>query len=75
MLNHRIVGDSVTLMAEAPESPVEELTVDVIAADAIAYAAKEPVFDVRDLPGRITDEERIFIGEALEDSGLFTKAV
>jgi hypothetical protein len=74
MLSHRLVGDMVSLMAETAEEPVEELAMDVVAADAIAHVAKEPVFDVRDLPGRITDEERILIGQALEDSGLFTKA-
>jgi hypothetical protein len=73
VLSHRIVGDSVMLMADTPGEPIEELAVDVVAADAIAHAAKEPMFDVRDLPGAITDEERTFIGEALEDSGLFTK--
>jgi hypothetical protein len=73
MLSHRIFGDRVALMAETPDEPVDELAIDVIAADAIAYATKEPVFDVRDLPGSITDEERTFIAEALEDSGLFTK--
>jgi hypothetical protein len=74
MLSHRIVGDTVSLMAETAEEPVDELAMDVVAAEAIAYAAGEPMFDVRDLPGRITDEERILIGQALEDSGLFTKA-
>ena len=73
ILSHRIVGDSVTLAAEAPEASVDELAMDVIAADAVAFAAQEQVFDVHDLPGAITDEERTFIGEALEDSGLFTK--
>ncbi|MFE3799079.1 hypothetical protein [Nocardia tengchongensis] len=52
---------------------VEDLAMNIVAADAIAYAAEEPVFDARDLPGRITDEERILIAEALEDSGLFTR--
>jgi len=73
MLSHRVFGDMVALIVETPDEPVDELAINLIAADAIAYAAKEPVFDVRDLPGNITDEERIFIAEALEDSGLFTK--
>jgi hypothetical protein len=72
-LSHRIVGNRVALMVDGPGDSVQELAVDVIAADAIAYAAKEPVFDARDLPGAITDEERTFIAEALEDSGLFTR--
>lgn len=73
VLTHRIVGDSVTLTAQAPEAPVDELAMDVVAAEAIAFATHEQVFDVGDLPGPITDEERTLIGEALEDSGLFTK--
>ena len=72
-MSHKMFGDMVALMVETQDEPVDELAIDVIAAEAIAYAAKEPMFDVRDLPGRITDEERTFIGEALEDSGLFTK--
>lgn len=73
MLSHRIVGDNVSLLAEAPQQTVEELAMDVVAAEAVAFAAKETVFDVRDLPGAITDDERTLIGEALEDSGLFTR--
>ncbi|MFF0614029.1 hypothetical protein ACFYUD_35725 [Nocardia tengchongensis] len=73
MLSRRIVGDTVALMTETTAGPVEDLAMNVVAADAIAYAAKEPLFDARDLPGRITDEERILIAEALEDSGLFTR--
>lgn len=73
MLSRRIVGDMVALMAETSAEPVEELAMDVVAADAIAYAAEQAVFDARELPGRITDEERILIAEALEDSGLFTR--
>ena len=73
-LSHHVVGDTVSMMAHTPADAIAELTVDVVAADAIAYAAREPEFDVRDLPGRITDEERVELAEALEDSGLFTKA-
>jgi hypothetical protein len=73
MLSHRVVGDMVALMAETPGETVEELAMDVVATDAIAFAAKEPVFDARDLPGGITDVERTVIAGALEDSGLFTK--
>jgi hypothetical protein len=72
-LSHRIVGDNVTLMVDAPEKPVDELAMDVIAAEAIAYVAEEAAFDVRHLPGAITDDERTIIGEALEDAGLFTR--
>ena len=57
-------GDMVALMVETQDEPVDELAMDMIAAEAIAYAAKKPMFDVRDLPGRITNEERTFIGEA-----------
>lgn len=72
-MSHQIFDDMVALMVETQDEPVDELAVDVIATEAIAYAARTPMFDVRELPGRITDEERTFIGEALEDTGLFTK--
>lgn len=72
-LSHRVTDDAVSLLAETPGGAVEELTVDVVAAEAIAFIADEVAFDVLNLPGPITDDERIEIAEALEDSGLFTR--
>jgi hypothetical protein len=44
------------------------------ARDAIAFCARMPRFDVRDLPGRLTDDQRWEIAEALEETGLFAFA-
>jgi hypothetical protein len=74
LLSHRVNDDRVTLFSEVHGGLFEELTVDTIAAEAIAYITREQVFDALDLPGSLTDEERTQIAETLEDSGLFTKA-
>jgi hypothetical protein len=48
------------------------LTVSSVARDAIAFCVGAPQFDVHELPGNLTDEERWAIAEALEETGLFT---
>ncbi|MCZ8382667.1 hypothetical protein O6P37_27730 [Mycobacterium sp. CPCC 205372] len=71
-LSHRVHAGTVALVAETAGEPVEELTIDAVATEAIAFAARRQAFDARELPGPLTDEERITIAEALEDLGLFT---
>jgi hypothetical protein len=39
---------------------------------AIAFCVGTPRFDVLQLPGSLTDEERWALAEGLEDTGLFT---
>jgi hypothetical protein len=73
VLSHREEDSMIALYAETPAGPQEELAINGIAREAIAFAAKETLFDVRALPGMLSDEERVAIGESLEDTGLFTR--
>jgi hypothetical protein len=71
-LNYRETGDFVALGVETPRGWVEELAVSRVAREAIAFCVNTPRFDVQELPGCLTDEERWAIAEVLEESGLFT---
>ena len=73
VLSHRDEDSMVALYAESPAGPREEFAIDGIAREAIVFAAKEERFEVRELPGNLSDEERVAIGEALEDTGLFAR--
>jgi hypothetical protein len=73
-LNYRETGDAVALGVETERGWVEELTVSRVAREAIAFCVGAPQFDVQELPGRLTDDERCAIAEALEETGLFTLA-
>jgi hypothetical protein len=71
-LGYRETDDGVALGVETPHGWVEEVTMSPIARDAIAFCASTSRFDVLELPGHLTDEERWAIAEALEETGLFT---
>jgi hypothetical protein len=72
-LSHLGTDDTVGLYAETVKGPVQELVVDRVAREAIAFAAREPTFDVHALPGNLSPEERTALAEALEETGLFTR--
>jgi hypothetical protein len=72
VLGHRCEVGMVTLYVETSDGPREELVISSVARDAIAFATKEPVFEVRALPGNLSGEERTAIAAALEQTGLFT---
>jgi hypothetical protein len=69
----RCAGDMVALDVETFNGPIEELAINDVAREAMVFAAKEPLFDVRALPGNLSDEEREAIARALEDTGLFVR--
>ncbi|MGE2814883.1 hypothetical protein ACQI5H_07020 [Mycobacterium heidelbergense] len=71
-LDYRETGDFVALGVETPRGWVEELAVSPLAREAIDFCVRTPRFEVADLPGRLTDEERWAIAEVLEESALFT---
>ena len=50
------------------------IDVSRVAREAIAFCVGAPQFDAQELPGRLTDEERWAIADALEETGLFTLA-
>jgi hypothetical protein len=68
-------GDMVSLDVETGRGAVEELAVSRLARDTIEFVTREPLFDVRELPGDLTDEERSTIGDMLEESGLFRQVI
>jgi len=62
---------AVCLDVETPSGPVEQLTINDLAREAIDFVAREIRFDIDALPGRLSKEERMAIGETLEETGLF----
>lgn len=73
VLDCRSAVDLVALHAESPAGMVEELTIGNAARETIAAVAREPMFDVRSLPGNFSEEERAAIAQTLEDTGLFRR--
>jgi hypothetical protein len=73
VLTSQRIGDQIALVAETPNGPVEDFFVNGVAGDAIAFAARETTFNVAELPGDLSDEERTAIADALVDAGLFTR--
>lgn len=59
------------VIAETPFGPFETLRINADAREAFAYAAAAPSFEVRDLPGTGSDDERDAIADTLEDLGFF----
>jgi hypothetical protein len=73
IMSHRSDGDMVALQVETPQGPVEEFAIDDVAREAVAFVARESMFEVRAIPGNLSDEERIAIAETLEETGLFSR--
>jgi hypothetical protein len=73
VLGHRSQGDSTTLCVETPHGVAEAITISNLAQEAIIFATTMERFDVRALPGKLSDAERTEIAEALENAGLFRR--
>jgi hypothetical protein len=73
IMSHRHDGEMVALDVETPRGPVEEFAIDEVAREAMAFVARERMFEVRAIPGNLSDDERAAIAEALEETGLFTR--
>ena len=72
VLESRRHWSGVALDVATPSGRHEELVFGGAAGQAIAVAAREPVFDVHTLPG-LGPDERHELGVALEGSGLFRR--
>lgn len=75
-IHARPQGERISLEVQTPEGPFDEVVLhdETHAAHAaLAFIAREPVFDLRDLPGNFSSDEQSALGEALEESGLFTR--
>lgn len=60
-----------TILVDAPSGPLRALHINDFAHDAFAFASTSLDFDVRALPGNLSDEERGAIADTLEEVGLF----
>lgn len=72
-LHVRNDGDMVALDAETPQGPAEEFAISEMAREALAFIAREAMFEARAIPGNLSEAERLIIIEALEDTGLFAR--
>jgi hypothetical protein len=63
----------VSLEAHTSAGVLDGLVVSDVAREALSFAAKTPLFDVRSLPGGLSELERASIAEALEETGFFTR--
>ena len=72
-LSYRSEDDKVELCADSARGTMHELTFDEGARDAIAFATRNRHFDIRELPGQLSVEQRQEIGRMLENSGLFKR--
>jgi hypothetical protein len=64
---------TVSLAVETPNGYREELAMSDVASQAVAFLEKRHVFDLRELPGHLSQNERIEIGLAVEEAGLFRR--
>jgi hypothetical protein len=67
----REVDGGVALGFETPGGWSEQLRMSRLGREAVAFCASRPAFDVSEIPGRLTSEERWSIAEALVESGTF----
>ncbi|MFT3775183.1 MAG: hypothetical protein QM820_58290 [Minicystis sp.] len=74
VLGHRRRDDMVALDVETPRGPRQAFVTGAAAREAIAFVTKEPSFDVDALPGPLSGDERAALAEALEQTGVFTRA-
>jgi hypothetical protein len=72
-LRVRRVGDTVALVAETPHGPVEDFVIDEVARDAVAFVTTAAAFQVAQMPGNLSGEERVMIADGLVESGLFSR--
>jgi len=72
-LSHRSDGKATSLMVETATGPQEALTVNAVAHEAIVYVSKHAPLDMREIPGRMNEEERLALAAALEQSGVFRR--
>jgi len=73
VVRHRADGFRVALAAETELGAVTELVTNEAASGALAFAAAHRQFLLDELPGSLTLEERLAIGIALEETGVFER--
>jgi hypothetical protein len=71
ILSWRDFGDCVALGIDTSSGWMEQVRISRLARDAVAFCASMATFDVDEIPGRLTSEERSAIADALVESGTF----
>jgi hypothetical protein len=74
-LQLRPAGRGWGLFVDTPRGAARVLVVNDLAREAIAFAAMRPSFDVRELPGQLSEEERTVIADMLEETGTFHRVL
>src|SRR5262245_64530044 len=72
----RADGETIALEVETMDGPIDDIVISDEAHAvhaAIDFVAREPIFDVRELPGNLSWEEQSALGDELEATGLFTR--
>lgn len=75
ILRHKKNSKQSILQAQTLRGFIEALVTSDIASMAIEYVANEIQFDIESLPGGLDKDERLAVGEALEESGLFQRVI
>jgi hypothetical protein len=70
-LSCREVDGGVALGFETPDGWIEQLRMSRLGRQAMAYCTSRSAFDVSEIPGRLTGDERWAIAQALVESGTF----
>ena len=73
VLRHASTPAGAALAVQTRDGFVNELFFKDSACDAIKYAARHRQFDVQALPGRLNPAERTAVGQALEETGFFSR--
>jgi hypothetical protein len=73
ILSCRDFGDWVALGIETPSGWMEQVRMARLAHQALAFCASATTFNVDEIPGHLTSEERCAIAEALVQSGTFRR--
>lgn len=75
VLRSRPEGDLVTLEVETPHGTIDEMMISDKASAAISFAVNEPLFNIQALPGDLSEEEKLAVAQALEETGLFSRVL
>jgi hypothetical protein len=67
----RDVEDGVALVVKTSEGWTEQLRVSRVARAAVAFCAGRTEFEVDEIPGSLTTQEKFAIADALADTGTF----
>lgn len=75
VLRSRPHDGMVALEVETSSGSIDEMMISDKASAAISFAVGEPLFDIRALPGDLSEEEKAAIAHVLEETGLFARVL